>query len=355
MRIVLIRAKSESTRTPNNSSATIIMGLQQFGFISEYEEWALETGEQSSNGVEKWPVRHFSADREFYFRELAQYVQRSGAPDIIWVDGRSYPPHVHHAMELCSQSFKIVYSKHPRPWNVKNLCRYDLCLVDEEWQIKKVKKRCPSIRCFVWDKSIDYDEAFFPMPIAKKYDLCYVATMRKGKNHELLFEAMSKLTDRRLSCVCVGGDQKANHEPRNRLIPLKKKVLELGLDVSFTGSVSLQEVNRYINMSKVGVMPSTVDAAPRAILEYMAADIPVLVSAGMLAGTRYVGPGSGLVKEPEEFHLGLAELLDNREKYSPRSYLLENYESARVISKFVELLKQTGIQLGEKNGLHISD
>jgi glycosyltransferase involved in cell wall biosynthesis len=175
--------------------------------------------------------------------------------------------------------------------------------------------------------------------LEKIYDVCYVAYLRERKNHELLFRAMAKLKERRLSCVCVGDDRKGNR------LELENLAKELNLDVQFTGEVSKAEVNRYINQSKIGVMCATLDAAPRAILEYMAADVPVLVNAELWAGSRYVGPGAGLVKSPEEFHLGLAELLDNYQNYSPRAFLLKHYSFETVLGKFTDILQEAGLKL----------
>ncbi len=88
------------------------------------------------------------------------------------------------------------------------------------------------------------------------------------------------------------------------------------------------------------------DGAPRAILEYMAADLPVLVNSELLAGARYIGMEAGLVNSPEEFHLGIAELLDNHQSYSPRASFLEHYSFQKVIGKFVRIMEQAGCKMG---------
>lgn len=213
------------------------------------------------------------------------------------------------------------------------LARYDLCLVDEEWEVEEVQRVCPAVQCAIWDKLIDYERTHYPLPVEKIYDICYVAYLRERKNHELLFRALAKLPERQLTAVCVGDDRKGNRAE------LENLARELNLAVHFTGEVTKEEVNRYINQSRVGVMCATLDAAPRAILEYMAADVPVLVNAELWAGSRYVGPAAGLVKSPEEFHLGLAELLDYRKQYSPRAHLLEHYSAEPVLKKFIAILR----------------
>ena len=321
-----------------SSSKNIILGLQSQGLIHASDEWKFWSGAvQEVSTPRQLPVKLFPYDERLAFEELAQHIRAAGQPDILWVEGTEYPPYLRRIFELCPDSSKIVYSKEWRPWRIEKLDQYDLCLVDEEWEAEEVKKHYPDIHCAVWDKLIDYETMHYPIPCEKIYDICYVAYLRGRKNHELLFRAMAKLKDRKLTCVCVGDDRKGNREELERL------AAELNLSVHFTGEVPKEEVNRYINQSRIGVMCAVLDAAPRAILEYMAAGVPVLVNAKLWAGARYVGPGAGLVKSSEEFHLGMAELLDNYQSYSPRAYYLEHYAFDKVMEKFIGILKDAGL------------
>ncbi len=345
MKVAYVRTRMGNEMTATSSSFKIILGLHQRRAVSDYEIWQFTDRAAAETPAPAPALKLFRCDHNNFADDLTREVYENGQPDILWVDGRDTPPYIQQTLDLCPASFKLIYSKHPRPWNIENLERYDLCLVDEDWQVAKVKKHFPRVSCFVWDKLVDYETTFYPLTCEKSYDLCYVASLRKGKNHELLFEAISRVKDRTLTCVCVGGDLKGNRESWDRLAPLQQMVADLGLSVHFTGPVSAQEVNRYINLSKIGVMCSIVDAAPRAMLEYMAADVPVLVSSGMLAGARYLGPAAGVVAAPKEFHLGMTTLLDNRKNYSPRAYLLQNYSFEKVIAKCITILRQAGCQV----------
>jgi glycosyltransferase involved in cell wall biosynthesis len=311
----------------------------QYKIVSQSEEWKLWNGAFKSIAPPgQMSIKLFPCNGELVSEDLAQHIRAGGQPDILWVEGSDYPPYIRQIIELCSQSFKIVYSKNYKPWKVDRLDLYDLCLVDEAWQAERVKKVCPKIHCSVWDKLIDYENTHHPLPVEKVYDICYIAHLREGKNHALLFHAMAKLKNRKPVCVCVGHDRRGNREELERL------AAELRLSVHFTGEVAKDEVNRYINQSKIGVMCSEADGVPRAMLEYMAANVPVLVNSSLYAGARYVGPEAGLVKSPEEFHLGLAELLDTYRNYSPRAYYLEHYSFEKVMAKFIGILQDAGFK-----------
>ncbi|NUO78552.1 glycosyltransferase family 4 protein [candidate division KSB1 bacterium] len=326
-----------------SSSKNIIFGLQKYKLVSSCEEWKFWSGayhEIVAPGQLK--VKLFPCDQRQISPSLADYIAAHGQPDILWVEGTEFPPYLRQIFELCPKSFKMVYSKEWRPWNIEHLELYQLCLVDEEKQRKKLALRFPRVHSAVWDKLIDYETSHCPLPLEKVYDICYVAYLRERKNHELLFRAMAKLPERKLTCVCVGDDRRGNREE------LEQLAAALKLSVHFTGEVLKEEVNYFVNQSRMGVMCSVMDAVPRAILEYMAADVPALVNAYLVAGTRYVGPQAGLVKTPEEFHHGIAEILDNLPRYSPRAHYLKHYSFERVMTKFINILSAAGAPFARK-------
>lgn len=334
---VALRRAQHSAKA-SSSSKNVILSLQQRGLATECAEWRFWQGSPPKDGGEGLlPVRDFSCDVGGSSAGLARYISAAGEPDILWVEGRAQPPYLRQAFDLCPNSFKVNYSKHWRPWKVTGLDSYQLSLIDEEWQATNVTRRYPSVHAATWDKVVDYDGLHRPVDVEKSFDICYVAYLRRRKNHELLLRAISKLPERRLTAVFLGGGRGHRDE-------LERLAGELGVDVQFAGEVAKPQVNLYINRSRIGVLCARKDAAPRAILEYMAADVPVLVNAELMAGKRYVGPGAGLVRSPEEFHLGIAGLLDNLEEYEPRAYLLQHYSREKSVERFQRILEQAGFR-----------
>ncbi len=324
----------------SSSTKNVLIELLKRKLLTNCEEWKFwdrSPPELSLDGP--IPVRHFACKPDLTSPDLPRYVAEVGVPDIIWVEGRVHPAFLQELFELCPASFKVVYSKDWRPWKIEGLAKFDLCLVDEDWQAAKVERQQPGVRAAVWDKLIDYDGMHYPVPGEKKYDICYVAYLRRRKNHALLLEAAARLGERRLSCVLVGGGSSLRGE-------LERHAAELGVSAYFTGEVAKQDVNRYINESRIGVICSKNDAAPRATLEYLAADVPVLVNAELVAGSRYVVGGGGVVRSPAEFHLGIAELLDHGGDYAPRAHVLEHYSKEKVIGKLVDAFARAGRPFG---------
>lgn len=320
-----------------SSSKNIIRGVATWRRGVTCEEWAFRGGKLQDSVPGGLPVKLFPCDENLTSVDLTNYIQATGQPDILWVGGHAYPPYLRQIFTLCPDSFKIVYSKNWQPWSIKELGQYDLCLVDEAWQAERVRHDHPPVQCFVWDKLIDYETTFYPIPCEKAYDICYTAYLSARKNHELLFRAMAAVKrHRELTCMCLGGER------TNARAGLERMVADLKLSVQFIGEVPYREVNRYINRCKIGVICSKKDAAPRALLEYMAADVPVLVNSELSAGARYVGAKAGLVRAPEAFHHGIMELLANYRRYAPRAHYLEHFSSEKVVPRFIGILEQAG-------------
>ncbi len=332
----------------SSSSKNMIQGLYQAQYVSHCEEWRFWPYEYHEiHDPGQMPVKLFPCDENFALPEVQQYLEDAGEPDIIWIEATTFPLHIRRVFEFCPHSFKMIYSKDWRPWKIENLGAYDLCVVDDEWEAARVKKRHPGVHSFVWDKTVDYETLHRPLPLPKKYDICYVAHYRERKNHALLFRAMAQIADQKLTAICIGGNRKGH------MAELQQMANGYGLTVHFTDEVTHEEVNYYINQSRIGVMCSKYDAAPRAILEYMAADVPVLVNAELLAGCRYVSPLAGVIRPPEDFHKGILELLDNYHRFSPRKHLIENYSREKVVSRFIQALETTPEFLNQKQTVAI--
>jgi glycosyltransferase involved in cell wall biosynthesis len=265
-----------------------------------------------------------------------QTIAVEGAPDILWVEGAEHPAHLELVSRLGQSSFKVIYSKDWKPWNVKRIETYDLCFVDEEAQAARMRKRFPDVHAGVWDKLIEYDDAHVPLGLPKEYDVCYVAYFRQRKNHLLLVDELAKLKDRNLRTVFVGGDRKGQRSI------VQARCWELGLDVTFVDEVSKEQVNELVNRSRIGVMAAEKDAAPRVILEYLAANVPIVVNADLRAGARYVDERSGIVAAPDKMHEAIAIVLDNYDSYTPRESYLSRFDRDHVIETFTGVMAAAG-------------
>lgn len=325
-------------RAPGQASTSrlAVQALLAAGHVARAESWRLWP----------WPSRAFDAADTLPARMLAldgglgAYLREHGPPDVIWVEGWHMTPELAAIFDACPDSFKVIYPQYWKPWEAEGLGRYDLCLADDEEQAARIRREHASLRCGVWDKVIDYERGHYPIDCEKEFDLCYVAFPSRRKNHELLFRAMAALPQRRLRAVCVGGRE---GDTSDEIAALART---LDLDVTFTGAATKAEVNEYVNKSRIGVICAKRDSAPRAMLEYMAADVPVLCNTGLRAGARYIGERGGLLRDPADFASGIEEILDHPERFSPRAHLLEHFSREQAVARCAALLAEAGIAPG---------
>lgn len=330
------------------STILMLQSLARIGLLPPFEAWNFydpTAGLPEPDLLEL--VRMFPCEDGLTSEAFREHIKEQGQPDILWVDGRFAEPHVMQALDLCPDSFRIVYGNE-LPDEVEQVARYDLCLVDEEEHVATVRAQARNVHVAVWDKVVNYEELFRPLDREKRYDICYVAAITRRKKHKRLFRAMAKLKDRRLTCVCLGGTTMGGIDDPGHvalLAELRHLAEELGVAVEFVGLVSQEQVNEYLNQSRIGVMCSEKDGAPRALLEYLAADLPALAGDQLRGGQRFVTPETGLIRSRKEFHLGIAELLDTRDRYHPRAHFVRHYSFDRVMDRMARILREAGCPL----------
>jgi glycosyltransferase involved in cell wall biosynthesis len=318
------RATSVSVAKESSSSKSIIMALEREGLATRCEEWRLDGPIGTDAGTHSGlPVRsvmpvHFSSVEE---------------PQVIWIEGSDAPQDLQMLFDAFPNALRVVYSKDWKPHKIAALERYHLCLVDEEHQVEEMRRRHPNVPTAVWDKLIDYDQVHRPLNCQKTYDICYVAYLRRRKNHVQLLRAIATM-GRPMRLVFVGGD------PDGRGDEIVRLAHDLRVDVDLVGEVSKRAVNEYINRSRIGVICAREDAAPRALLEYLGANVPALVNRELIAGARYVGKEAGLLWSLEDFAVGICRLLESVDTFSPRAHLLRHYSRELVVQKTWRLLEQ---------------
>lgn len=308
---------------------TALVAQGEIEEVVEWRFWSHPTKRVHCHGA---PLILFETKEGGHVPDLEDHIRSVGEPTFIIAEGMRHVPMLETIFQLCPNSKRLVYPKYSEPWRLEQPELYELCLVDEEWQIDEMKHRHPDLRCGIWDKLVDYQDIFFPIDVRKEYDICYVAGLTFRKNHGLLLRAIARLPDRRLKCICIGEDLKQQRKN------LEETARQLDVDVVFSGKLSRTEVNAYVNRSRMGVICSEDDSVPRAMLEYLAANTPVLVNEKLRAGTRYIGHEAGRVQSPETFHLGIEYVLDNLDSFAPRAFLLQHFSKDKVCKKFVQLL-----------------
>lgn len=143
------------------------------------------------------------------------------------------------------------------------------------------------------------DEAWFraPRPAVQRDELrvLYVGRLSREKNVGRMIDAVG-LADSRLRLRVVGDG------------PLRARLVEqaarAGADIEFTGALYGAELSQAYDWADVFVLPSDGEAMPMAVLEAMAAGLPVLATD--VPGCRELVSGRGMLAAPDPAALARA-------------------------------------------------
>ncbi|WP_425352900.1 glycosyltransferase [Agrobacterium bohemicum] len=168
---------------------------------------------------------------------------------------------------------------------------------------------------------------FYPIKGEKPYDVIYVAAAQSYKRHDILFEALAKLP-RSIRALCVFGYGEMSND-------LQRHAQKLDINVDFVGppGVPFSEINRLMNMAKIGVVCGVDDGAPAIITEYMLAGLPVLANSDLKCGLQYITPQTGLVASADQFHEGILTMLEHISTFSPRQAVLDDWTWQHSVTK----------------------
>ncbi len=259
--------------------------------------------------------------------DMLGHIAAFGAPDILCVWGLGVDESI---MRACAASFKIYNSIDAPALRIPPEAsrHFDLVVTGAEWQSEAVHRRHPGMATLVLPIGPDFaaPDTFFPLGLEAVYDVIYVAAAQAYKRHDILFDALARMprTTRAL-CVCGYGELGQ---------ALREQAAARGLAVDFVGppGVGFAEVNRLMNLARVGVVCGIDDGAPAILTEYMLAGLPVLANAELRCGLQYITPQTGMAACAQGFHLGLAEILARRAGFTPRETAIARWSWPRSVA-----------------------
>jgi len=187
--------------------------------------------------------------------------------------------------------------------------------------------------------------------------LVTVATLNRGKGHDLLLSALSRLADRRWRLTCAGS---AERDP-DTAARLRSMVtdLQLGDRVTLAGELDAAHIAALYDSADVFVLPSLSETHPLVVQEALARGLPV-VSTVTGAIPELVGRGddaAGLLAQPGDVDAladALEKVIDNA---SVRARLAENARRVRerlptwddAVCVFTEAIERSAAHSGPRS------
>ena len=288
--------------------------------------------------------RAFHLDDEhppFRSASMLGFVQAFGAPHILCVWGLGVDRAL---LDACRHSIKIYNSIDAPALRIpaEVSAGFDLIVTGAEWQSREVRERHPEMACAVMPIGPEFadPDTFRPLGNTKIYDVIYVAAAQPYKRHDILFDALAR-SPRRLKALCVFGYGEMADD-------LRRQAADRNLDIDMVGppGVGFDEVNRLMNLARVGVVCGRDDGAPAILTEYMLAGLPVLANAGLTCGLQFITPETGRVAEPEVFAEGLLDLLAIAPRLDPRATVLARWTWPHTAERLAGLIRNIRTQRG---------
>ena len=267
--------------------------------------------------------------------DMLGHIAAFGPPDILCVWGLGVDEAI---LTACAASVKIYNSIDAPALRIPSCVsrHFDLVLTGAEWQSREVRQRHPGMATAILPIGPEFasPETFFPLAIEKIYDVIYVAAAQAYKRHDILFDALDKLP-RSVRALCVFGYGELAAD-------LRRQASARGLPVDFVGppGVGFDEVNRLMNLARIGVVCGVDDGAPAILTEYMLAGLPVLANARLTCGLHTITPETGRIADAADFHTVMMEMLADGAAFRPRDKVIELWSWPRTVQVFSALVAE---------------
>ena len=258
------------------------------------------------------------------------------------------------------QKFYIVER---RGWRGLNESRYaDVKLVEDLSLWDEALKLSPDAICLEIGPADFVDTSSFkPLDIAKDYCGIQVSHWSDFKRPELFTRAAGLLPGRRFLKMghFVENGSAKELEIRDRNMSLAEEVgasIDLPYSDAMTNSsfpAAKEDMNRYINRAQVGILTTAIEGINRFKMECLSAGVPVLVPADTSYPTKkHINEETGdfFDPTPEGLARKIEEVIGNKHRYDPRSYI------ERTTGKRIALGKLRGAleELCRRDGQYLS-
>jgi glycosyltransferase involved in cell wall biosynthesis len=251
-------------------------------------------------------------------------------PDVLFVRGdcTKYLP----LLERMSGSTFLVYYSAGNYYCPPKKFWWHLIFVDDEKHISPVVQDT-GVPTTLFKKSCVHK--YFP---ARKgtgaVDVCFTcnAPQYRIKGGDHFQQIMRILRSDGITAYCIGLKSEE----------LLRKFSRLD-NVFFTGFIPRHYVGEIMARCKVAVVLSgDRDGSPRVLQEYLACDLPLVLSEGTAFSHNYLNTGTGVVAS-KHIEIAIMSVLERPSIYQPRKYFLENLTMDKAVEHFADAIrKQNG-------------
>jgi glycosyltransferase involved in cell wall biosynthesis len=255
-----------------------------------------------------------------------EFVGPLDSDDVVWTRGTS--PFWSKELEKLPQVRKILYNTARL---LADVSIYDLVFAEEDTPFQQIKKH--PFR-FHFTKSCN-ESVFAPTGDDKVYDFITAGYVLERKGQLKVIKAAAKLLGR-VNLVFPGNirDEAYHRE-------CVSVAANLDVCVEFPGHVDRSELATLYSRSRVNVLASWGEHAPRVLLEAACCDVPSVVTDRVGGAKNHITPKTGVVCKERRLAKTMKKVHDRWES-SPREGYMESFSSQRALDLVVAAFRAKG-------------
>lgn len=178
-------------------------------------------------------------------------------------------------------------------------------------------------------------EPFLGLP--KQYDIVMNSNWGSWKRHYVLFSAMRQLP-KTISVALIGFEWGGKTADHIRELARHYGVLD---QLTLFERIPYEKVMEINCRSKMAILLSLKEGSNRAVAESFFCDIPAIVLAEHVGGiVKNIVPATGQLVPERNLADGIAQMLANLGRYSPRAWAIDNVSYIRSTQRLNEQLRQ---------------
>ncbi|RKY31598.1 MAG: hypothetical protein DRP67_02320 [Candidatus Omnitrophota bacterium] len=218
----------------------------------------------------------------------------------------------------------------------------DIGIITSDWQRKALIKlhNLPPEKIRVIPNYV-LTEIFKPLNVEKKYDLIFIGRGDKQKNLENLLKALLYLKNnfKNIECIFIGG---CCHSKE-----VAEFIQKYGLKVILKGNVRHIELPKFLNQSRIFILPSFYEGHPKTLLEAMSCGLPCIgtdvngikqeikhLETGFLCQTDYISIAEAIKTVISD------KSLQQRLGKNAREYVMERYSIDRILNLELKVIEE---------------
>ena len=179
----------------------------------------------------------------------------------------------------------------------------------------------------------------------KTYDLVMVANWERHKRHAQLFQALSKINDRKLRVLLIGFPlgRRTAADIRQEAAVIRSPLIE----IEILEKIPAREVASLLSRCKVFVFLSRKEGDNKALVEAMFVGVPAIVFSKSTGGARSrINQSTGMLVSDEELSEKIVYMLDHYAQFNPRSWAVQHSGSSVATQALNDLIKRITIDVG---------